>query len=171
VLTYGSSGIGSIHHIAMEALKSALGIDIVHVPYKGSGQSVPAFMGGETSLVIAAYPALEQYVRTGKARFIAVTTLKRAPQTPDIPAVSETVAGYDFSSEMGVVAPYGMSPEIAAGLSRAISAALKRPDVQERLKSMGANLIGSTPEGYAKNIQANLEKFGVAVKVAGIKPQ
>ena len=170
VLTYGSSGIGSIHHITMESLKNGLGIDIVHVPYKGSGQSIPAFMGGETSLVIAAYPALEQYVKTGKARFIAVTTLDRPTMTPDVPAVSETIPGFDFSSEMGIVVPAGTPATIVNQLSSALAAALKHPDAVQRLKAMGATPIGSTPEGYASNIRTNLEKFGKAVKLAGITP-
>jgi len=169
-LTYGSSGIGSIHHIAMESMLHGLGINVVHVPYKGSGQSVPAFMGGETSLVIAAYPALEQYVRTGKARFIAVTTLDRPAMTPDIPAVSETVPGYDFSSEMGIVVPAGTPQTVVQRLSAAVARALKQPDTVVRLKAMGATAIGSSPDGYAANIRNNLDKFGKAVKLADITP-
>ncbi|MDX3906080.1 MAG: tripartite tricarboxylate transporter substrate-binding protein [Pigmentiphaga sp.] len=170
MLTYGSSGIGSIHHITMESLKNGLGVDIVHVPYKGAGQSVPAFMGGETSLVIAAYPALEQYVKTGKARIIAVTTLERPAMTPDVPAVSETIPGFDFSSEMGIVVPAGTPAPIVKQLSSAVASALKHPDAVQRLNAMGATAIGSTPEGYAANIRTNLEKFGKAVKLAGITP-
>ncbi len=170
MLTYGSSGIGSIHHITMESLKNSLGVDIIHVPYKGSGQSVPAFMGGETSLVIAAYPALEQYVKTGKARFLAVTTLERPAMTPDVPAVSETVPGFDYSSEMGIVVPAGTPQTIVKRLSGAIATALKEPDTVQRLKAMGATAIGSSPEGYATNIHSNLEKFAKAVKLAGITP-
>lgn len=165
-LTYGSSGIGSIHHIAMEAMLAALKIQATHVPYRGAGQSVPAFMGGETALVIAAYPQLSGYVETRKARFIAVTTAKRAA-----PAVAETVPGYDFSSEMGVVAPASTPAVIVERLSAAIGWALKDPATVQRLSGMGAAVVGSTPAGYRENIQSNLLKFKSAIEVAGLKPE
>jgi tripartite-type tricarboxylate transporter receptor subunit TctC len=170
-LTYGSSGIGSIHHIAMEAMLAALGIQVTHIPYKGAGQSVPAFMGAETTLVIAAFPQLDPYVKSGKGKLIAVTTARRSGQAPDVPAISETVPGYDFSSEMGVVVPAGTSPVIVAHLSGEIAKALKDPATVTRLGGMGANIIGSTPEGYATNIRTNLVKFKKAIEVAGIKAE
>jgi tripartite-type tricarboxylate transporter receptor subunit TctC len=170
-LTYGSSGIGSIHHIAMESMLAALGIQVTHIPYKGAGQSVPAFMGAETTLVIAAFPQLDQYVKSGKGKLIAVTTAKRSAQAPDVPAISETVPGYDFSSEMGIVVPAGTSPAIVAKLSQETAKALKDPATVTRLNGMGANIIGSTPEGYAANIRANLAKFKKAIEIAGIKAE
>lgn len=170
-LTYGSSGIGSIHHIAMESLLSSLGIAVTHVPYRGAGQSVPAFMGGETSLVIAAFPQLDGYVKSGKAKLIAVTTLKRSAQAPDVPAVSETVAGYDFSSEMGVVVPSGTPVAIINRLSQEMGKALKDPATVQRLQGLGATIIASTPEGYAENIRNNLVKFKKAIQVAGVKAE
>lgn len=170
-LTYGSSGIGSIHHIAMEALLASLGIQATHVPYKGAGQSVPAFMGGETSLVIAAFPQLNGHVKTGKARFLAVTTAHRAPQAPEVPAAAETVPGFDFSSEMGIVAPAGTSAEVIERLSSAIGKALKDPLTVQRLDGMGAAVVASSPRGYQDNISANLVKFKRAIEVAGVKPE
>jgi len=169
-LTYGSSGIGSIHHIAMESLLSSLGIAVTHVPYKGAGQSVPAFMGGEISLVIAAFPQLEAYVKNGKAKLIAVTTLKRTTQAPEVPAISETVAGYDFSSEMGVVVPAGTPVAIINKLSQEMGKALKDPATVQRLQGLGATIIASTPAGYAENIRNNLVKFKNAIQLAGVKP-
>lgn len=170
-LNYGSSGIGSIHHIAMESMLAALGIQVTHIPYKGAGQSVPAFMGGETTLVIAAYPQLDQYVKSGRGKLIAVTTANRSAQAPDVPAVSETVSGYDFSSEMGIVVPAGTSPAIVAQLSGEVAKALKDPATVSRLSGMGASIIGSTPEAYAANIRNNLLKFKKAIDVAGVKAE
>lgn len=168
-LTYGSSGIGSIHHIAMASMLAALGIEVTHVPYKGAGQSVPAFLGRETSLVIAAFPQLEHYVKSGKAKFIAVTTAKRTAQAPDVAAASETIPGYDFSSEMGVVVPAGTPKTIVMQLSQEIGKALKDPATVQRLNGLGATVIASTPDGYAENIRNNLVKFKKAIQIAGIK--
>lgn len=170
-LTYGSSGIGSIHHIAMEAMLAGLGIQVTHVPYKGAGQSVPAFMGGETSLVIAAFPQLNAYVQTGKGKLLAVTTAKRSPQAPQVPAVAETVPGYDFSSEMGVVVPAGTPRPVVEQLSKAFTRALKEPATLQRLDTMGATVIASTPEEYQDNIRNNLGKFRKAIEIAGVKPE
>jgi tripartite-type tricarboxylate transporter receptor subunit TctC len=170
-LSYGSSGIGSIHHIAMESLKSALGIDIVHVPYKGAGQSVPAFIAGDVSLVVSALPALAPYVKTGQAKLLAVTTLRRAMHAPEVPAVSELVPGYDFSSEMGVVVPAGTAPAIVAKLSTEIAQALRQGDTVQRLHTLGLIPLGTTPEGYSENIRGNLEKFSKAVRISGARAE
>ncbi|WP_236581874.1 Bug family tripartite tricarboxylate transporter substrate binding protein [Hydrogenophaga sp. BPS33] len=170
-LNYGSSGIGSIHHIAMEALLASLKIQATHVPYRGAGQSVPAFMGGETALVIAAYPQLSGHVDTGKARFVAVTTAKRAAQAPNVPAVAETVPGYDFSSEMGIVAPAGTPAVVVDRLAAAIGKALKDPATVQRLNGMGAAVVASSPAGYRENIQSNLIKFKSAIELTGLKPE
>jgi tripartite-type tricarboxylate transporter receptor subunit TctC len=171
VLTYGSSGIGSIHHIAMEAFKAAAGVDIVHIPYKGAGQSVPAFAGGDTSLVISAFPAVEPFIKSGKAKLIAITTAQRASQAPGVPPVADLVPNYDFSSEMGFSVPAGTPPAIVATLAAEIAKALKNPATVQRLNAMGAIAIGSTPEGYSDNIRQNLVKFEKAVRVSGVKAE
>jgi tripartite-type tricarboxylate transporter receptor subunit TctC len=171
MLTYGSSGIGSIHHIAMEAFKAAAGVDIVHIPYKGAGQSVPAFVSGDTSLVISAYPAVEPFIRSGKAKLIAITTAQRASQSPNVAPVAEVVPNYDFSSEMGFSVPSGTPPAVVATLSSEIAKALKNPGTVQRLNAMGAIAIGSTPQDYSENIRQNLVKFEKAVRVSGVKPE
>jgi tripartite-type tricarboxylate transporter receptor subunit TctC len=169
-LSYGSSGIGSIHHITMESLKAALGMDIVHVPYKGAGQSVPAFLAGDVQVLISALPALAQHLKSGKGgKLLVVTTLKRSPQTPEVPAVSEYVPGFDFSSEMGFVAPANTPPEVVQRLSAEFAKALKNPEVMQKLTELGAVPIGTTPAGYADNIHHNLDVFATAVKRSGAK--
>ncbi len=168
-LSYGSSGIGSIHHIAMESLKAELGLDIVHVPYKGVGQSVPAFRGGDISLLISALTAASPLVKSGHAKLLAVTTLRRDPQSPDVAPVSDLIPGYDFSSEMGVAAPAGTPPAIISRLSSEIATALKQPELVKRFTAMGGILIGSSPEAYAENVQRHLQTFSKAVKASGAK--
>jgi tripartite-type tricarboxylate transporter receptor subunit TctC len=122
-------------------------------------------------MVIAVLPQLEPYVKSGKAKLLAVTTLHRTAQMPDVPTVSETVAGFDYSSEMGVVVPVGTSPAIVGTLHREIAKALKDPATVARLGNMGATVIGSTPEAYAENIRSNLVKFRQAIQVAGVKAE
>ncbi len=168
-LSYGSSGVGSIHHIAMESLKAALGLDIVHVPYKGAGQSVPAFIGGEVPLVVSAYTALAPYIRSGKGKLVAVTNGSRVPQAPEVGPVSELVPGFNYSSEMGIVVPAGTPPAIVSRLSAEIGRALKSPEVSQKLGAMGVVMIVSSPESYAENIRNNLQVFARAVKISGAK--
>jgi len=169
-LTYGSAGIGSIHHISMESVKAALGLDIVHVPYKGSGQAVPAFIGGEVSLVVSAYTALAGHVKSGKARFVAVTSPQRITQAPEATPVAERVPGFNFSSELGVSYPAGTPAAIVSRLSAEIGKALNYPEVKDRLTAMGFVIIASTPQAYAENIRSNMVTFEKAVKISGAKP-
>jgi len=170
-LTYGSAGIGSIHHISMESLKAALGLEIVHVPYKGTGQAVPAFMGGEVSLVVSAYPALAAHVKTGKATFVAITSANRMSQAPSATPVAELVPGFNFSSELGIVVPAGTPPAIVSRLNAELAKALQNPEVNQKLTAMGFVLISSTPEAYAENIRNNLQVFAKAVKISGAKAE
>lgn len=169
-LTYGSAGIGSIHHISMESVKAALGLDIVHVPYKGSGQAVPAFIGGEVSLVVSAYTALAGHVKSGKARFVAVTSPQRIAQAPEATPVAELVPGFNFSSELGVSYPAGTPAAIVSKLSAEIGKALNHSEIKDRLNTMGFVTIASTPQAYAENIRNNMVTFEKAVKISGAKP-
>ena len=170
-LSYGSAGIGSIHHISMESLKAELGLDIAHVPYKGSGQSVPAFMAGDVQVLAGAYPALRPAIDSNKATLLAVTSLKRFSHQPNVPAVSETLKGYDFPSEVGFLAPAGTPPDIIRKLNAEIAKILKEPETLTRLEGLGSDAAGTTPEGYTANLKANLDKFQKAVKVSGARAE
>ena len=170
-LSYGSAGIGSIHHISMESLKAELGLDIAHVPYKGSGQSVPGFMAGDVQVLAGAYPALRPAIDSNKATLLAVTSLKRFSHQPKVPAVSETLKGYDFPSEVGFLAPAGTPPDIIKRLSTEINKILKEPETLARLDGLGSEAAGTTPEAYSANLKANLRKFQNAVKVSGAKAE
>ena len=170
-LSYGSAGIGSLHHIAMESLKVAAGIDLIHVPYKGTGQSVPAFIAGDVAVLVSTLAAVEPFVRAGKARLLAGTPSARTPRTPDIPAVAESYPGFHFAGEIGVVAPTGTPPAVIAKLSGEIQKAMRHPDVVRRLGELGAIAVGSTPEAYADSIRRSLDVFAKAVKASGLKPE
>jgi tripartite-type tricarboxylate transporter receptor subunit TctC len=169
-LSYGSSGTGSIHHLATEALKVGLGLDIVHVPYKGTGQSVPALLGGQVSLLYAALPSIESHFKAGKVKILAVSTPQRSPQTPEVPTVAEAgVPGYDFVAEIGLYAPSGTPRDVVSKLSAQAARAVKTPEVVERFKQLGIDAVGSTPETLAQQNRVNYEKYARVVKASGAK--
>ena len=170
-LRYGSAGIGSLQHLAMEALKLALKLDIVHVPYKGNAQAVPAMLAGEVSLVLSAFPAILQHVKAGRVRLLAVNTLKRSAYAPEVPTVAEItrISDFDFPPLIGVVAPARTPERVIVRLSEAISAAVRHPELQQRFSALGIDGVGSSPEDYAKQIRVDIEKYAKAVKASGLK--
>jgi tripartite-type tricarboxylate transporter receptor subunit TctC len=169
-LSYGSSGTGSIHHLATEALKVGLGLDIVHVPYKGAGQSVPALLGGQVALLYAALPTVEGHYKSGKVKILAVSTPQRSPQTPEVPTVAEAgLSGYDFVAEIGLYAPAGTPHDVVAKLSQQAARAVKHPEVVQRFKQLGIEPVGSTPEALAAQNRVNYEKYARVVKASGAK--
>ncbi len=170
-LSYGSSGVGSTHHLTMESLKNAVGIDVVHVPFKGSGQSVPALIGGQTSAVVSALPSLSGFVKTGQVKLLAVNSLRRSPQAPNVPAISETVPGFDFAPSIGVLAAAGTPPAIIQRISSEIAALVKQPEVIESMNKMGIDPVGGSPEQYAALLKEDGERSARAIKAAGIKAE
>jgi tripartite-type tricarboxylate transporter receptor subunit TctC len=167
-LNYGTSGIGSIHNIAMEVFKADAGVGITHVPYKGSGQSVSAVLAGDVPVLITSLTAAAPHIKAGTLNLVAVTSGARMPGYPDVPSLSEVVKDYDFSSEMGVLAPAGLPPEILAQLSKAIKQAVESPDLLEQFKKTSTIIHYTTPEEYSENIRRNLKKYERAVKIAKI---
>jgi tripartite-type tricarboxylate transporter receptor subunit TctC len=169
-LNYGSSGLGSIHHLATEAMKVGLGLDLVHVPYKGTGQSVPALLGGQVALLYAALPSIESHVKAGKVKILAVSTPQRSAQTPDVPTIAESgVPGYDFVAEIGFYAPAGTPPDVIAKVAGEVQKAVKQADVVQRFKQLGIDPVGSTPEAYNAANRANYQKYEKVVKASGAK--
>ena len=169
-LNYGSSGIGSIHHLATEALKAGFGIDIVHVPYKGTGQSVPALLGGQVALLYSALPSIAGHLKDGRLKILAISSARRSPQTPEVPTVAESgIPGYDFLAEIGLLAPAGTPREIIQRLAAEMTKVLKQPDVVQRFTQLGIDPVGSTPEAYAALNKADYEKYAGLVKASGAK--
>ncbi len=169
-LNYGSSGTGSIMHIAIEVLKAALGLDIVHVPYKGTAQAVPALLGGQVALLYSALPSIESHVKAGRVRLLAVSTARRSPEAPEVPTVAEMgVPGYDFAPEIGVLAPAGTPAAVVQRLSAEIARASQQPEVVRRFAQLGIEAVGSTPAAYAAVIRASQEKYAKAVKISGAR--
>jgi tripartite-type tricarboxylate transporter receptor subunit TctC len=169
-VNYGSSGIGSIHHLATEALIAALKLNMTHVPYKGMGQAVPALVAGEVTMLYSALPAIEGYIRGGKLKMVAVSTLQRSAEAPDVPTVAELgVPGYHFTPEIGVLAPAGTPPAVVQKLATELGRAARHPDTVARFKQLGIDAVGSSPQEYAKAIDASIRRYTEVVKASGVK--
>ena len=164
----GSSGIGSLHHIAIEAFKAGAGVDIKHVPYKGSGQSLTAAIAGEVPLLVTSLTAALPQINAGKLNLLAVTTAERIPPFPNVPSISEFVKDYDFASESGLLGPAGLPQDVVARLSAGVKQAVSGSDMREEAKNSQTILNFSTPEEYAENIRRNLRRYERAIKAGKI---
>jgi tripartite-type tricarboxylate transporter receptor subunit TctC len=170
-LRYGSGGIGSVHHLSMEALKTPLGLDIIHVPYKGNGVAIPAMIAGEVALVFSALPAIEGHLKTGRVKLLAVNTAKRSPQAPNVPTVSEVtgIQDYDYPPAIGVLAPAKTPRPVINRVADAVAKAVRHPDIAKRYVELGIEPVGNTPEQYAAQIRIDVPKYAKAVKASGVK--
>ena len=168
--TYGSSGIGSIHHLTFESIKAALGLDILHVPFKGTSQSVPAVVAGQVSAVFSAFPSLAGFAKEGKLKLIAVNSEKRSSLAPDVATIAEThIPGFDFAPTIGFSGPAGMPAPITAKIGADVAEVVKDPAMAERMHVLGIDPVGGGPQAYAAQIAADRARMEVAVKVAGAK--
>lgn len=169
-LSYGSSGNGTIHHIAGEVFKTETGIDMMHVPYKGSGQSVPAVISGDVPVLMTSLTVVLPFVQAGTVNLLGVTSAARYGDLPNVPAISEMIKGYDYSSEMGILAPAGTSNAVINKLSQALREALNSAEVNKQFKLASIVPLYTTPAGYTDNLQRNLRKYEQAVKTAKAEP-
>ena len=172
-LRYGSGGIGSLHHLSMEALNGPLKLGLVHVPYKGTAQSVPALISGEVSLAMSALPSLAPHRAGGRIKLLAVNTLKRSPQAADVPTVAEVtgIKDFDYPPVIGILAPSATPRAIINLISSSIAQAVRHPEVVQRYTTLGIDPVGSTPEEYAAQNRTDLEKYAKVVKAAGLKAE
>jgi len=169
-LQYASPGAGTVQHLAGELFKLQAKVDILHVPYKGSGQSIVDLIAGQVHMDFDAIPPVINYVRQGKLRAIAVTSAKRSQQLPDIPTIEESgVPGFDMSTWWGLVAPAAVGKDVVGKLAGETVKLLKQPDVREKIAFVGADPVGNSPEEFAAFIRSETEKYARIVKAANIK--
>jgi len=169
-LNYASSGTGSANHLAGELFKTMAGIDMVHVPYKGSGPSVTALLSGEVQTVFSSTTAIIQHVRAGRAKALAVTGSKRATIAPEIPTVAEAgLPGYVVTGWFGLLAPAHAPPAIVERLNAEINRVL--PSLRDRYAELGTELVGGTPAEFGAFIKSELAKWAQVVKASGAKPE
>jgi tripartite-type tricarboxylate transporter receptor subunit TctC len=171
-ITYSTAGRGTVGHLAAELLSSMSKINIVHVPYKGTGPAVVDLIAGHVQLQFASMPAVIQFVRAGKLRMIAQAGGKRSPAAPTVPTMVESgLKGYVISSGFSVFGPAGLSRPIVDRVHGSVKAALSDPEVRKKLSDQGADPVGSTPEQHDKFNRAEIEKWIKVARGAGIEPQ
>jgi tripartite-type tricarboxylate transporter receptor subunit TctC len=171
-LVYASWGRGSATHLATELLMTMTQVKLVQVPYKGSGNAMPDMLAGNVQMAFDSMLSSVPYIRVGRLRPLGISALKRSSVIPDVPTLAESgLAGFEAGSWYGFLAPAKTPHEIVTKLHGEIIKALKLPEVQERLASLGTEPIGSTPEEFAEQIRRDLEKWGKVVQAAGIQPE
>ncbi|MBB3007762.1 tripartite tricarboxylate transporter substrate binding protein [Cupriavidus alkaliphilus] len=167
-LNFDSAGSGSSTHLSGEMFRMQAGIDIVHIPYKGTGEALTDVMAGRGDMMFAPTVSAMPFVRQGKLRALAVTTARRSSSLPDIPTVAESgLPGYAFDSWFGILAPAGTPKEIIDTLNAEIGKALAAPDVRERLAAQGAEPKRSSPQEFASYIQAEIGKLAPVIRQSG----
>jgi tripartite-type tricarboxylate transporter receptor subunit TctC len=169
LVNYGSAGSGSSSHLAVELFKSMAGIDLSHIPYKGTGPLITDMLGGQVGLTIASAVPLSPQVRSGKLRALGVTGPKRSPAFPDVPAIAETVPGYEVVNWFGVIAPAGMSKAIVTRVNAELNKSLQSPELVKVLAAQTAEAVGGTPEAFGKVMRSDYAKWARVVKASGAK--
>lgn len=169
-LTYGSAGSGSAPHLSTELLKARAGIDVVHVPFKGGGPMVTDLLGGQINMVIGDQANLMPHVKAGKLRALAVGTLVRSANYPDLPTIAESgYPGFEARAWQGIVGPAGLPPDVVRQLQAAFAKVMAMPDVRSKLVEGGLEPIVSTPEEFGEFIRAEIAKWSKVAKDVGAR--
>jgi len=169
---YASAGTGSGTHLAAELLKLQTKTDIVHVPYKGTGPALTDLLGGQINMMVSTFASALPHVKSGRMRALGVTTVKRSPAAPDVPTLIEGgVAGYDYSTWYGLLAPAGTPKPIIDMLNASNRKVLARDDIKQKLESQGVDPIVNTPAEFSTYMKSETEKWGKVVKATGAKAE
>ena len=169
-LNYSSGGNGTPSHLAGELFKSLAGVDILHIPYKGSPPAMTALLSGETTMMFSPIPVALPHVKTGKLKVLGVTTAKRSKLVPELPTIAETgLAGYEVTQWYALQAPAGTPVEILTKLNEEIRRILSLPDIVERLSTQGAEPAPSTPAFLETHVRTEVAKWAKVVKASGAK--
>ncbi|MDH2235038.1 tripartite tricarboxylate transporter substrate binding protein [Pigmentiphaga sp. GD03639] len=168
-LAYGTPGIGSVHHLAMEKWLSMAGVKMTHIPYNSQSQSIPAVVSGDVTALVIAYPNIRSFISAGRVKALAVGDKARVPFAPDVPTVAESgYPGYDVGIDVGFLVPKGTAPKVVTRLNELLHATLKSPEVAEKLSVAGLLPIPSTPEQFASSIKRDYEVFKSIIDANGI---
>ena len=170
-INVGSAGIGTSPHLSLELFKVLGKVDMTHIAYKGSGIATIAHLSGEIVAQFPSLPTAMSYIKSNRLRALGVTTAKRSPYLPDVPAIGESLPGYEATQWFGFLAAAGTPQAIVERLHNEAVRALKAPDLSKIMASEGAEVVASTPAQFASYMRAETEKWGRVIKAAGIKPQ
>ncbi len=169
-IVYASSGNGTILHLSTERLKSMAGIDMVHVPYKGSAPAVQALLGGEVAVSFSTMPPALPNVKAGKLRALGVTGAQRSPAVPDVPTISEAgLKGYEMVLYSGIIGPAGIPRDVVNKLNAEIAKAVNSSDFRQTLATIGAEPVTLTPEQFAAHLRSDIDKLGAIVRAVGAR--
>jgi len=167
--SFASGGNGSSAHLNGEMLKSFAGIEMTHVPYKGSSPAITDVIAGQVQLMIGNLPPILPFIKSGKVRALGVTTTTRFAATPDVPPISETVPGYESLAWFGLFAPAATPKDILTKWHGDVVAVLALPEIRERVAQLGFDVVGNTPEAYAALVRGDIAKWQKVVKASGAK--
>jgi tripartite-type tricarboxylate transporter receptor subunit TctC len=169
-LAYASAGNGTTLHLAGELFASMAKVELMHVPYKGSGPAMTDLLGGQVDLMFDSLTSARPHIESGKLRALAVTTRTRASALPKVPTIAEAgVPGYELSPWYAVYVPAATPQPVVAKLNQALLDALRKPEVRQRLAAIGAEPVGSTPEALRAHLQSEMDKWGRVIAERGIR--
>jgi tripartite-type tricarboxylate transporter receptor subunit TctC len=166
---YGSAGQGTNMHLCMEMFRAMAGIDLFHVPYKGTTMALNDLIGGQVQVICASAPTLQPFVRGGRLRILGVTSRARTVLAPDLPPIAESVPGFELVGWYGLLAPLGTPKEIVSRINSAVVKALKTPEAQERFAAQGAEVAGSSPAEFGDFLRKESVKWGKVLRDANIR--
>ena len=158
-LNYASSGNGTVVHLTTEYFKAQAGVFLVHIPYRGTALAIPDLVSGKLDLLFDSLPSGLPHVKEGRLRALGITSLKRSPLLPDLPAISETVPGWESVTWFGLYGPKGLAPELVTRLNQAVNLALQDADVKDRLARLGIEPAGGTPQQFTAMAAADAAKW------------
>jgi tripartite-type tricarboxylate transporter receptor subunit TctC len=170
-LNFAIGALGSSLHLAGDSFKMKAGVFIVNIPYRGTAPAVQDVLAGQVELMFAAVGNAQAHIKAGKLRALGVTSPKRLPAFPDVPAIGETLPGYESSAWFGLFAPGRMNPELAKRLSDAARVAIQSPDVRRRIEMEGAVPAGNSPQEFAKFVESEIVRWRTVVQYSGAKPE
>jgi tripartite-type tricarboxylate transporter receptor subunit TctC len=169
-LSYGSTGLGTAHHLIGEQFNDMTGAELVHVPYKGSAPALVDLMGGQVQIMFDTVASCLPHIKSGKLRALAVATAKRSSALPEVPTLAEAgLTGFDIASWFGLMAPAGTPADIVQRAQTEVVAMLATPDTRAQLEAMGADPVGNTPERMKQQIDAEVKRFGDLAKKAKLQ--
>jgi tripartite-type tricarboxylate transporter receptor subunit TctC len=170
-INYASAGNGSTHQLSGELLKTMAGIDMVHVPYKGTTPALTALLAGEVSIMFATVTGVQPHVKTGRVKALAVTTPKRSEMMPGVPTMSETLPGFEMLSWFGLLAPAATPRSVITRMNAETAKVLAMPEIKSALAAQGLEVRGGTPEQFGDYIKREIAKITKIAKAAGVKAE